>query len=534
MVTRSTRSSRSTVDSTVYDIVADVRRDVAALRFPLDTSTAADARHQQALLLAQLDDHLLPRLAQLSRPAVIVVAGSTGAGKSTLVNSLVGRDVTRASVIRPTTTTPVLVLHPDDERLMVGSALLTEAEVTFSEDVPRGLAILDAPDLDSVRDDNRTQAIRLLESADLWLFVTTAQRYGDALPWKTLTSAAERGTSVALIVNRVPEDTTTEIYQDVTARLADHKMDATPIFMMKDHSPHTGPLPASDVKEVTGWLATLAGADHARTVIVRTLRGALDALPPRLNTLAAAVEDQAASHAALNESARDALVDVVESARKHAATGQYARGRLTAAWGQTAAAARFDKLINRSGYARVLRSNPTPPEALQQLKDTAITAAHELASDTIVTARRALAQLAHDDDAATIIDVAHHPVRTGHIATAVDTWVARISDDLAPILADHSKQSLASERAVTRDGLVTITLYAALGVPQAGELLERLIGFEAAPLAEITAVRLADTLDKLILDEYTYVTHTLDALGLDEDTATRLRLRAAELAQLRG
>ena len=42
-----------------------------------------------------------------------VVGGSTGAGKSTLVNSLVGDDVSRTGVLRPTTRSPVLVHHPD-------------------------------------------------------------------------------------------------------------------------------------------------------------------------------------------------------------------------------------------------------------------------------------------------------------------------------------------------------------------------------------------------------------------------------------
>lgn len=533
MVTRSSRTQRSGVDSTVYDIVTDVRRDVAALKFPLDTASAADARDQQALLLAQLDDHLIPRLAQLSRPAVIVVAGSTGAGKSTLVNSLVGAEVSPASVIRPTTTTPVLVLHPDDEKLMIGSALLSDADVTFSEAVPRGLAVLDAPDLDSVRDENRQQAVRLLESADLWLFVTTAQRYGDALPWKTLTSAAGRGTSVALIVNRVPRDTTATIRQDVTSRLADHGMDSTPIFVIADRSPHTGLLPPAEVAEVMQWLTTLAGADHARTVIVRTLKGALDALPPRLDTLANTVAEQEEAHRLLIARAREVLVDVVEKARKDASTGQYAHGQLTAAWNRAAEQARFAKLINRSGYAKPLRGSVKPPQALEALHTQGVATAEKVAGETIVVARRALARLADTDDAARIIDVAQHPVRNATVSEQINRWAAAIPSALTPVLEQQTKQIVAAQRAVTDDGLATIVMFAALGVPQAGELLERLIGFEAANVAETVAVRLADTLDRLILDEYTYVTHTLSSLGLDESTATRLRVRNAELTRLR-
>ena len=49
-----------------------------------------------------------------------------------------------------------------------------------------GLAILDAPDVDSVEERNRTLAAQLLAAADLWLFVTSAARYSDQVPWEHL------------------------------------------------------------------------------------------------------------------------------------------------------------------------------------------------------------------------------------------------------------------------------------------------------------------------------------------------------------
>ena len=58
----------------------------------------------------------MPRLRDIDAPVLAVVGGSTGAGKSTLVNSLVGVEVTRAGVLRPTTRSPVLVHHPDAVR----------------------------------------------------------------------------------------------------------------------------------------------------------------------------------------------------------------------------------------------------------------------------------------------------------------------------------------------------------------------------------------------------------------------------------
>src|SRR4029078_12750713 len=69
-----------------------------------------------ALLLAELADYLLPRLRQMDAPLLMVVGGSTGAGKSTLVNSLIRVALAPAGVLRPTTRAPVLACHPDDQR----------------------------------------------------------------------------------------------------------------------------------------------------------------------------------------------------------------------------------------------------------------------------------------------------------------------------------------------------------------------------------------------------------------------------------
>ena len=70
--------------------------------------------------------------------------------------------------------------------------------------VPQGIALLDAPDVDSISDDNRRLAGQLLAAADLWIFVTTANRYADAVPWKLLLDASSRDIMVAVVLDRVP------------------------------------------------------------------------------------------------------------------------------------------------------------------------------------------------------------------------------------------------------------------------------------------------------------------------------------------
>src|SRR5438094_9918965 len=95
-------------------------------------------------------------------------------------------------------------LLPGLERTKVRSGDTDTLQVVSAHALTPGLAFLDAPDIDSVVDANRALATQLLAAADLWLFVTTAARYADAVPWELLQAARNRGTSIALLLDRVP------------------------------------------------------------------------------------------------------------------------------------------------------------------------------------------------------------------------------------------------------------------------------------------------------------------------------------------
>ena len=104
--------------------LTELRAAVAPVRLPLPLPDAAEQQRAVSEITSQLDDYVLPRLATIDAPLLAVVGGSTGAGKSTLVNSLVGRQVTSTGVIRPTTRAPVLVHHGDDARWFADDRIL--------------------------------------------------------------------------------------------------------------------------------------------------------------------------------------------------------------------------------------------------------------------------------------------------------------------------------------------------------------------------------------------------------------------------
>ncbi|MDN5750784.1 MAG: dynamin family protein, partial [Pseudonocardia sp.] len=203
-------------EDALADALVALRDTASGARLALDVPGVEQARADRAELVHQLEDYVLPRLRRLDAPLLTVVGGSTGAGKSTVVNSLVGQPVTPSGVLRPTTRSPVLGCHPDDvawfadTRVLPDLARTTGAgadhqtlQLVASASLEPGLALLDAPDFDSVVAANRRLAGQLLAAADLWLFVTTAARYADAVPWDVLETAASRGTALAVLLDRV-------------------------------------------------------------------------------------------------------------------------------------------------------------------------------------------------------------------------------------------------------------------------------------------------------------------------------------------
>src|SRR5690554_2346157 len=285
------------------DVVGRLReleRRLEETTLPLDLPGVPDARSRLAALRAQLADYVLPRAEQLDAPLLAVVGGSTGAGKSTLVNSLVGQEVSRASAIRPTTRRPVLVHHPDDAAWFTGDRVLpglarvqgsapaapqaeeeqpiTELGLVGAGSVPRGLALLDAPDIDSVVSANRRLATQLLAAADLWIFVTTAARYADAVPWELLREAAARRVVVAVVLDRVPPGTAGEIRADLADRLHAEGLAHAPLFVVSEQPPPppgtAARLPEADVAPVRSWLRGLAADAVTRASVARqTLTG---------------------------------------------------------------------------------------------------------------------------------------------------------------------------------------------------------------------------------------------------------------------
>ncbi|NML49028.1 ATP-binding protein [Streptomyces sp. R302] len=345
----------------LIDALSALRDRVAAVRLPLPLPDVPRARQTRAELLAQLDDYLVPRLKDPDAPLLAVVGGSTGAGKSTLVNSLVGRRVSEAGVLRPTTRTPVLVCHPEDQHWFAGLRVLPQltrvwlpqadedhpGEGPDAEDnalrvetaagLPRGLALLDAPDIDSLVVENRLLAAELMCAADIWVMVTTASRYADAVPWHLLRTAKEYDAMLVTVLDRVPHQVIGEVSRQYEALLDKAGLGDVPRFTIPELPESTGGgsglLPESAVAALRGWLAHRAEDPAARQQAVsRTATGVIDSLDQRLPELAGAVAAQYAAAVRLRDAVESAHRQQGAKVRKELGKGAVLAGDARARW----------------------------------------------------------------------------------------------------------------------------------------------------------------------------------------------------------
>ncbi|WP_413449922.1 GTPase [Georgenia phoenicis] len=136
-------------------------------------------------------------------PGVTVAAllGATGSGKSSLFNALVGEPLAAVHARRPTTTQPQAAVWEAPgatgllDWLEVPDRRLRPADPALS-----GLVLLDLPDIDSTRVENRAIAARLAERVDALVWVLDPQKYADAVVHEEYLRPLREHAAVSLVV----------------------------------------------------------------------------------------------------------------------------------------------------------------------------------------------------------------------------------------------------------------------------------------------------------------------------------------------
>jgi energy-coupling factor transporter ATP-binding protein EcfA2 len=537
----------------------------------LEVPGAGDARRVRDELIGQIDDYLLPRLRSMDAPLLMVVGGSTGAGKSTLVNSLVGAAVSPAGVLRPTTRAPVLVCHPGDlhwfadDRVLPGMSRTTGApagpgglELAPTPALPPGVALLDSPDIDSVVEANRALSRQLLAAADAWLFVTTAARYADAVPWELLHAARDRGTALSLVLDRVPRESVDEVAEHLREMVEERGLAGTQLLVVPETELQDGRLPAAALAPVRAWLDELADDAQSRAGLVRrTLTGALDSLPPRVALVDRALAEQSATAAELRAAVDAAYGSALDEIDEAVHSGALLRGEVLARWHEVVGTGDLMRgLESRLGWVRdrlrsLLTGGPAPAMGLQRAVRSSVDAVVHAAADRAAEraaaawrdrpAGRELAERGTRLDAAS----AELPERT---RDEVRAWQGDVFDLVSREAAGKRMTARVASLGVNGVGLVVmIAVFAqtggltgaealvAGGTSAAGQrILEALLGDQAVrTLAEKARTSLLDRTRTLLAEESARFHALLAPVAPDAESADRLRaaMRAIESAR---
>ena len=217
------------------------------------------------------------------------------------------------------------------------------------EDAPTGLALVDAPDVDSIEHANRVLADRLVESADLAVFVTTGTRYADRVAWDVLERARDRGLPLIVVANRLPADPAERavMLADIDRLIeeqglrglglaGDGALRSVDVVAVGEGDLDPGTpeaLVPSAVELLRRRIDDLAADRDARSALAaRALAGSLSGLRADVDALADELEHAAIDLDALARTARDAFAQELSTLREDLARGMFLRAEALRQW----------------------------------------------------------------------------------------------------------------------------------------------------------------------------------------------------------
>ncbi len=258
-------------------------------------------------------------------PTTVLVAfvGATGSGKSSLFNALLGADLARTDVVRPTTRLALAAVRSDHDadELLDWVGVKERVAISSPDTLPEGMCIIDAPDIDSIDTKNHDLARRLHDRVDLVVWVVDPQKYADNVihaDW--IAPMADRADATIVVLNQVDllsEKERADITRDLTQLLNKDGIEEPCLFLASALTGEGIPELRTAVSEVgesirSRALRLVGEVEHARMDLVE----ALDMSQWQQSRETLVVDDKmlpAFAHAA----GVDDLTDAVKAAYRH-------------------------------------------------------------------------------------------------------------------------------------------------------------------------------------------------------------------------
>jgi GTP-binding protein EngB required for normal cell division len=189
-------------------------------------------------------DRVARRLGLAADHTVVALAGATGSGKSSTFNALAGVELTSVGVRRPTTswTTACVWGKAGADELLDYLGIAPRHQVMRDslldlgkeDEALQGVVLLDLPDHDSTEVSHHLEVDRLIELADLMVWVLDPQKYADAAIHDRYLAPLATHQDVMLVVlnhvDEVPEGRRGAMLDDVRRLLDADGLDRVPVL----------------------------------------------------------------------------------------------------------------------------------------------------------------------------------------------------------------------------------------------------------------------------------------------------------------
>lgn len=415
--------------------------EVESTRFDLQVGEQSHRRRIRARVLSSIGTHLDARLRDLDAPLVVAVFGPTGSGKSTVTNTLAGRQISRSGVLRPTTEKAVVWCHRDDAGRVRDSALAGTGAIEVVEDdhpLLRSVIVVDTPDIDSIATGHRVQTEKVLLMADAAIAVTTPQRYADAVPWELLSDLTARGMPLRVVMNRTDRRSSGAV-TDLASLLRRHKVGSVrstdDIFTISEQRVRgDGRVAPASVKRILSELEDL-GERHA-AVVAQGVEGAVARVVSDARFLARAIEDQQEAADRWLKAVEEPYRAQVEEIERQLHSGDLVRAEVVERWRRLVGVGDLASIVSR-GALRI-KDLLVPREAEARAGVVGSEIRDELRSMTVHRVERAgsIAAAAWEIDSAGVgllastepIDRASVDAR---VASEIDEWLAGVVELVA-------------------------------------------------------------------------------------------------------